>query len=74
MKRQRAEKPITFTEEDARGVQFSHNVVVNSLNIEDYDVHRILVDNESSIDVLSYDAFSKMLISDSQLRLINSPQ
>ena len=59
-KRQKIEESITFTEEDAQGVQFSHNdVVVVSLNIANYDVRRILVDNGSSADILFYDAFSR---------------
>ena len=42
-------------------VQFSHNdMVVVSLNIVNYDVCYILMDNRSSIDVLFYDAFSKI--------------
>ena len=52
-KRQRIEEFITFTKEDARGVQFPHNdAVVVSLNIANYDVRRILVDNGSSADIL----------------------
>ena len=52
-KRQRIEESITFTEEDARGVQFLHNdAVVVSLIIANYDVRRILVDNGSSADIL----------------------
>ena len=32
--------------------------MVVTLNIKNYDVHHILIDNESSIDVLFYDALS----------------
>ena len=73
-KRQKIEEPITFTKEDAQGVQFPHNdAIVVSLNIANYDVRRILVDNESSADVLFYDAFSRMSILDGHLRPITSP-
>ena len=76
-KRQKIEKieePITFTEEDTQGVQFPHNdAVVVSLNIANYDVRRILVDNESSADILFYDAFSRMFALDDHLRTICSP-
>ena len=58
LKRQRTEGSITFTEEDAREIQFSHNdTVVVSLNITDYEVRRILVDSGSSADILFYDIF-----------------
>ena len=49
---QRTRELITFTKEDAREVQFSHNdVVVVILNIINYDVCRILIDNGSFADV-----------------------
>ena len=74
MKRWRIKEPIAFTDEDTQGVRFSHNdMVVISLNIANYDVHRILVDNESFIDVLYYDAFFKMSISDNHLGPMSSP-
>ena len=44
-----------------------------SLNIANYDVRRILVDNENSTDILFYDAFSRMSILDGHLRPISSP-
>ena len=38
-----------------------------------YDVCRILVDNESLADILFYDAFSKISIPDDHLGSVNSP-
>ena len=74
LKRQKVEEPIAFTEEDAQGVQFPHNdVVVVSLNIADYDVRRILVDNGSSADILFYSAFSRMAALGGHLRPMCSP-
>ena len=73
LKQQRTEESITFAE-DAWEIQFLHNdAVVVSLNIADYDVCRILVDGESSADILFYEAFSKMSILDGRLGPINSP-
>ncbi|XP_073106888.1 uncharacterized protein [Elaeis guineensis] len=73
-KRQKIEESITFTEEDAQKVQFPHNdAVVVSLNIANYEIHRILVDNRSSIDILFYDVFSRMPILDGHLGPISSP-
>ena len=48
-------------------------MVVVSLNITDYDVYCILVDSGSSIDILFYDAFSKISIPDGRLGPISSP-
>ena len=50
---------ITFTEQDV-GVQQLHNdAVVVTLNIADYNVHRIFINNESSIDILYFLSFLK---------------
>ena len=68
------EEVITFFREDAKGIQFSYNdAVVVSLNIKNYNVHRILVDDESSVDVLFHNAFSKMDIPSGQLGRLDSP-
>ena len=48
-------------------------MVVVTLNIANYDVDRNLIDNERSADILFYDAFSKISISDSRMGLMNSP-
>ena len=48
-------------------------MVVVYLNIADCDVHRILIDSESSVDILFYNVFSKISIPDGRLGLINSP-
>lgn len=41
--------------------------------IAKHDVQKILVDNESSIDILFYDAFIRMNLSDNQLRRVSTP-
>lgn len=49
--------PVIFTREDDKGVVFLHNdVVIVTLNIGNYDVYRILIDNESLANVLYFDA------------------
>ena len=61
LKKQRIEDIILFTKNDVKGIQISQNdVVVVSMMIVKYDVKRVLIDNESSTDVLFYDVFSKM--------------
>lgn len=53
------EESITFSQEDVEGVKFPHNdVMVITLIIEDYNVHYLLVNNESLVDVWVYNAFS----------------
>ena len=53
-KSQRVEsQPITFTKEDAAHVQFPHNdPLVVTIQVANRRVHRALIDNRSSINVL----------------------
>ena len=54
----RRESPIIgFSEEDARCLHHPHDdALVVSIRIEDYNMHRVLVDNGSSADILNYPA------------------
>lgn len=62
-----AGEPIIFTKEDDQVVQFPYNdAIVVTLNIENYDVCFILIDNGSSAIVLYYDAVINMGISPKQ--------
>lgn len=62
-RRQNPNEVIIVTRADAEGVQYSHHdPMVVTLNIDDYDVHRALIDSGSSVDVLFYDALLKMNI------------
>ncbi|XP_065626373.1 uncharacterized protein LOC136066258 [Quercus suber] len=55
----RVESPIIgFTEEDARRLHHPHDdALVVSIRVGDYNVHRVLIDNSSSADILYYPAF-----------------
>ena len=55
----RRESPIIgFSEEDARLLHHPHDdALVVSIHVGDYNVHRVLVDNGSSADILYYTAF-----------------
>ena len=55
----RRESPIIrFLEEDARRLHHPHDdALVVIIRIEDYNMHRVLVDNGSSADILYYLAF-----------------
>ena len=55
----RRESPIIgFSVEDARRLHHPHDdALVVSIRIEDYNMHRVLVDNGNSVDILYYPAF-----------------
>ena len=58
----RRESPIIeFSEEDVRRLHHPHDdALVVSIRIEDYNMHRVLVDNGSSTDILYYLTFQQM--------------
>lgn len=59
--------PVIFAEDD-KEVVFSHNnVIVVIFNVKNYDLHRILIDNGSLVNILYFDAFVKLGISLDQL-------
>ena len=46
-------KPITFSEADAYTVYFPHNyALIITMHIDNYRVSRILVDSNSSVNIL----------------------
>ena len=55
----RREGPIIgFSEEDVRRLHHPHDdALVISMRVGDYNMHRVLVDNGSSADILYYPAF-----------------
>ena len=59
---------IGFTEEDARCLHHPHDdVLIVSIRVGDYNTYWVLVDNESSADILYYPAFQQMRIEREQL-------
>ena len=49
---------IRFLEDDARRLHHPHdNALVVNIQVGDYNMHRVLVDNGSSVDILYYSAF-----------------
>ena len=65
---------IGFTKEDARRLPHPHDdPLVVSIRVEDYNTYRVLVDNESSIDILYYPAFQQMRLEREQLIPTNTP-
>ena len=71
---QRESPIIGFLEEDARRLHHPHDdVLVVSIRIGDYNIHRVLVDNGSSADILYYLVFQQMGIGKERLILMNAP-
>ena len=65
---------IEFLENDARRLHHPHDdALVVSLQIGDYNMHRVLVDNGSLADILYYPAFQQMRINREQLTPKNAP-
>ena len=71
----RREGPIIgLSEEDARRLHHLHDdALVISIRVGDYNMHRVLVDNGSSTDILYYPAFQQMRIDKERLILTNAP-
>ena len=62
-----------FSDDDVTGVQTPHNdAIIIFMIIAKYDVKRILMDNESSADVLFYGIFQKINLAD-QLKQVGTP-
>ena len=69
------ESPIIgFSEEDERRLHHPHDdALVVNIRIEDYKMHKVLVNNESSTDILYYPAFQQMRIDRERLISMNAP-
>ncbi|GFY98393.1 hypothetical protein Acr_12g0009340 [Actinidia rufa] len=60
---------VTFFQADLERVQHPHSdLLVVQLRIGEYDVKRILVDTGSSVEVMYYDLFKQLNISQDQLK------
>ena len=71
---QRESPIIGFSEEDARHLHHPHDdALIVSIRVGDYNVHRMLVDNGSSADILYYPAFQQMGIDRTRLIPTNAP-
>ncbi|XP_063942768.1 uncharacterized protein LOC135150410 [Daucus carota subsp. sativus] len=61
---------ITFSEEDARWVHHPHNdALVIALRIGPMNVHRVLVDNGSSVNILYYSTYQKLGLPDKDMKV-----
>ena len=65
---------IEFSEDDARRLHHPYDdALVVNLQIGDYNMHRVLVDNDNSANILYYLVFQQMRIDRERLTLTNAP-
>ena len=65
---------MSFSEEDARGVKQSHNdPLVVMLTIEGFNTKRILVDNDSFVDIICLPTFQQLKLDLERLCPFDSP-
>ena len=65
---------IIFTNEDARQLHHPHDdVIIITLAIANYTTRRVLIDNESSANILYYPTFQQMRTKKELLRPVNVP-
>jgi hypothetical protein len=65
---------LSFLEEDDRGVVMPHDdALVVTLTVANHGIHQILVDNESSVDILYWPAFQQMGIDRERIKPFASP-
>ncbi|KAL2455452.1 Uncharacterized protein Adt_47276 [Abeliophyllum distichum] len=71
---ERFSQNITFNDEDLEGVTCPHDdALVIVADIADFDVKRILVDNGSAADVISWEVFLGLKISPSKIKPVTTP-
>jgi hypothetical protein len=65
---------LSFSKEDARGVIMPYDdALVVILTVANHAIHRILVDNGSSIDILYWPAFQQMGVERDKIKPFGSP-
>ena len=68
------DEDIVFSEQDVRGVRQPYdNPLIIMLTIKGYNTKKVLVDNESSTDVMYMTAFQQMKLDSKHLRPFGSP-
>ena len=72
-KQKRTDQDMSFNEADARGVRQPYNdPLVIMLTIEGFNTKRVLVDNDSSADIIYLPAFQQLKLDPKRLRSFDS--
>ncbi|XP_028086715.1 uncharacterized protein LOC114287535 [Camellia sinensis] len=59
---------ISFSSRDLDRIQTPHNdALVVTLRVKDFDIRRILIDQDSSVEIMYYDAFKQLKLYDKDL-------
>jgi hypothetical protein len=67
-------EPITFTPTDGQRIEYPHeDALVISPVMEGHRVYKILMDNDSSVNILSTEAMMKMGIDASRMTPVPTP-
>ena len=65
---------ITFTSVEARYIKQPHNdALVVTMKVTNYNIHRILIDSISSVDVMFKSAYDQMEIPKNKLKTLPTP-
>jgi len=61
--------PITFTNADFKGIDpFQYDPIVITVEVENFSIMKILVDQGSSVDVLYWSTFKKLHIPNNEIQ------
>jgi len=67
------EPNIVFSERDSHGIRQPHDdSLVIMLRVEEFNIHRVLIDNESSIDIIYLPMFQQMKLDKKRIRPFTS--
>ena len=71
----RNDKPnIVFSKRDGHGIRQSHdNPLVIMLRAEEFNIHWVLINNGSSVDIIYLPAFQQMKLDKRRIRPFTSP-
>ena len=68
------ELDIVFSERDSRGIRQPHeDLLVIMLRVEEFNIHRVLIDNRSLVDIIYLLAFQQMKLDKKRIRPFTSP-
>jgi len=66
--------PITFTDDDFHGLDYQQDdPMVITVEIENYAVKKVLVDQGSSVDILYWAIYQKLQLPDTTMVLYDEP-